>query len=292
VSEGGPRRGSFAGASPAGPHRVGYLDYGRTDAPQTAVCVHGLTGCARDFEMLAPVLAGAGYRVVCPDVVGRGDSDRLADPSRYEVRQYVSDMQALLAHLGVSEVDWIGTSMGGLIGMRLAATSPGALRRLVLNDIGPFIPRAALQRLDAYTGSDPTFADLGEAEAHIRLHYTPFGELGDERWRWMAEMRTRPREGGGLRLHYDPAVSLNLHATADRDADLWRYWDQIRCPVLVLRGESSDLLLRETVSEMATRGPGVELIEFGGCGHNPPLFERNQIDPVVAWLTATQAPGA
>ena len=127
MSEGGPRRGIFAGASPAGPHRVAYVEHGQADAPRTAVCVHGLTGCARDFELLAPVLAGAGYRVVCPDVVGRGDSDRLTDPSRYEVRQYVSDMQALLAHLGVSEVDWIGTSMGGLIGMTLAATSPGVV---------------------------------------------------------------------------------------------------------------------------------------------------------------------
>jgi len=246
--------------------------------------VHGLTGCARDFEPLAPVLADIGYHVVCPDVVGRGDSDRLADPASYEVRQYVADMQILLKHLAVHEVDWIGTSMGGLIGMTLAATSPGAIRRLVLNDIGPFIPRAAIQRLDSYTGGDPRFADLGEAEAYIRTHAAPLGELSDERWRWMAEIRTRPLEGGGLRLHYDPAVSVNLHATADRDADMWRVWDALQCPVLVLRGESSDLLLRETVAEMATRGPGVEMIEFGGCGHPPPLFERSQIDPVVAWL--------
>jgi pimeloyl-ACP methyl ester carboxylesterase len=253
------------------------------------ICVHGLTGRGRDFERLAPVLADAGYRVVCPDVVGRGDSDRLADPRGYELRQYVSDMQALLAHLGVSGVDWIGTSMGGLIGMTLAATSPGAVRRLVLNDIGPFIPTAALQRLDSYAGSDPTFADLDEAEAYVRLHYTPLGALSDERWRWMAESRTRPRAEGGYRLHYDPAVSVNLHATADRDADLWRFWDALQCPVLVLRGESSDLLLRETVAEMAKRGPGVELIEFEGCGHTPPLLERSQIDPVVAWLASASA---
>lgn len=286
MSGGDPRKSAFAGRSPAGPHRVAYLEYGPSDAPRTAVCVHGLTGCARDFELMAPALSDAGYRVVCPDVVGRGDSDRLEDPSRYEVRQYVSDMQALLAHLGVSQVDWIGTSMGGLIGMTLAATFPGTVRRLVLNDIGPFIPTAAIQRLDSYVGSAPVFGDLGEAEAYLRLHGAPMGELSDARWRWMATVKTRPVEGGGLRIHYDPAVSVNLHATADQDADLWRFWDQIQCPVLVLRGESSDLLLRETVAEMATRGPGVELIEFAGCGHPPPLFERDQIDPVVAWLSA------
>jgi pimeloyl-ACP methyl ester carboxylesterase len=279
-----PRVGALHGRTPAGPHRIAYLEWGDPGAHDTVVCVHGLTGRARDFDALATALADAGHRVVCPDVVGRGDSDRLADPSGYELRQYVSDMRALLAHLGVSEVDWVGTSMGGLIGMALAASSPSPVRRLVLNDIGHFVPTAALQRLDAYTGSDPTFADLTEAEAYLRLHYAPFGALTDEQWARMARQRARPREGGGYGLHYDPAIAVNLHATAHRDADLWRLWDEIACQVLALRGAESDLFPQETVAEMATRGPGVEVIEFADCGHAPPLLERSQIAPVVAWL--------
>ena len=251
--------------------------------------MHGLTGCCKDFDELAPVLVDAGYRVVCPDVVGRGDSERLTDPAGYELRQYVADMSALVAHLGVGEVDWIGTSMGGLIGMVLAAATGTPIRRLVINDIGPFIPTAALQRLDAYTGTDPAFPDLAAAEAYMRKHSAPFGALTDAQWRRMAESRTRRDEAGAYRLHYDPGIAVNLHATADRDADLWRYWDVISCPVLVLRGEESDLLLVETIEEMRMRGPGAEVIEFGGCGHNPPLLERSQIDPVVDWLAATSA---
>jgi pimeloyl-ACP methyl ester carboxylesterase len=174
--------------------------------------------------------------------------------------------------------------MGGLIGMALAASPGTPIRRLVLNDIGPFIPAAALQRLDSYTGSDPTFPDLAAVEAYMRKHYVPFGHLTDEQWRDMAAFRTRPGDSGGYRLHYDPAVSVNLHATADRDTDLWRLWDAIECPVLVLRGASSDLLLAETVAEMTARGPGAQVIEFADCGHNPPLLTPGQIDPVVNWL--------
>lgn len=251
--------------------------------------MHGLTGCAHDFDALAEALASLGYRVVCPDVVGRGSSDWLADPADYELRQYASDLTALVRNLGVPAVDWIGTSMGGLIGMVLAARADSPVLRLVMNDIGPFIPSAALQRLDGYTGSDPTFPDIAAAEAYMRRHYAPVGHLSDAQWRRMAEQRTRPA-GSALRLHYDPGIAVNLHATADRDADLWRFWDEIRCPVLLLRGSESDLLLRETVAAMETRGPGIDVVEFADCGHNPPLLERAQIEPVLDWLGPARAP--
>jgi len=253
------------------------------------VCVHGLTGCARDFDVLAPALAAAGYRVVCPDVVGRGNSDRLADPRGYELRQYVSDMATLVTHLGVAGVDWIGTSMGGLIGMSLAARADTAVRRLVINDIGPFIPRAALQRLGTYVGADPAFPDLVAAEAFLRGTRAPFGELTDEQWRSMAERTTRPDGTGGYRLHFDPGIAIRFHETSDQDADLWQVWDAIECPILVLRGEESDLLLAETAAEMAERGAGAEVIEFAGCGHTPPLLEASQIEQVIAWLGADRS---
>jgi pimeloyl-ACP methyl ester carboxylesterase len=159
----------------------------------------------------------------------------------------------------------------------------------VLNDIGPFIPAAALQRLDTYTGTDPVFADLAGAVAYMREHYAPLGDLTEAQWQTMAESRTRPNGSGAYRLHYDPGIALNLHATADRDTDLWRLWDAIDCPVLVLRGEWSDLLLPDTVAEMQARGPGADVIEFTECGHNPPLLERSQIDAVVDWLDTPRA---
>lgn len=282
----GPREGAFhvSASAGAGSHRIAYLEWGAPDAAATAVCVHGLTGRGLDFEQLAPALATAGYRVVCPDMVGRGESDWLSDPADYRLKQYASDMAGLLEHVGVAQVDWVGTSMGGLIGLATAAASPSSVRRLVLNDIGPFIPRSALQRLASYTGSDPVFESLAEAEAYVRDHYAPFGDLTDVQWRRMAEQRTRPRAGGGYVLHYDPAIALNLRESAERDSDLWRLWDAVTCPVLVLRGATSDLLLTETVVEMTGRGPSFELVEFPECGHNPPLIERDQIDPVIAWL--------
>jgi pimeloyl-ACP methyl ester carboxylesterase len=249
--------------------------------------VHGLTGCSRDFDVLAPALAAAGYRVVCPDVVGRGDSDYLPDPRAYELRQYVSDMAMLVTHLDVPPVDWIGTSMGGLIGMALASRDDTVVRRLILNDIGPFIPTAALQRLGRYVGADPSFPDLAAAEAYLRETRAPFGNLSSEQWRSMAERTTRPDGAGGYRLHHDAGIAVRFHETSDQDADMWKLWDAIYCPVLVLRGENSDLLPHETVDEMATRGPRAEVIEIAGCGHNPPLLERHEIETIIEWLSAS-----
>lgn len=254
------------------------------------MCVHGLTGCAKDFDVLAPALVNVGYRVVCPDVVGRGNSDRLADPAGYELRQYAADMAALLSRLEVAEVDWVGTSMGGLIGMATAAADGSGVRRLVLNDIGPFVPRAALQRLDEYVGADPAFPDLAAAEAYLRATRAPFGRLSDEQWRSMTERTIRSDGSDGYRLHYDPAISVRFHESAGEDADLWGLWDAITCAVLVLRGEDSDLLLAETAAEMTTRGPGAQVVELAGCGHAPALQDVDQIGVLVDWLTADATP--
>jgi len=240
--------------------------------------------------VLAPALAAAGYHVVCPDLVGRGDSDRLADPRGYHMRRYLSDIGTLLTQLGTSAVDWIGTSLGGLIGMTLAAQPGTPVHRLVLNDIGPFIPRAAIRRLDSHLADDPTFADLPAAEAYLRGTRAPFGALTDEQWARMAERTTRQDGRGGYRLHFDAGIATRFHEASDRDGDAWTIWDGIECPVLVLRGERSDLLLAETAAEMATRGPGADVIEFTGRGHNPPLLDGNEVQEVVAWLGDARSP--
>ena len=283
-----PRAGSVLCRSPSGPHRMAYLTWGNERPDKTVVCAHGLTGNARDFDVLAESLAERGFQVVCPDVVGRGASDRLADPDGYGLRQYTADMTCLVERLRVGGVDWIGTSMGGLIGMSLAAASGTPVRRLVINDIGPFVPAAALQRLDAYLGGDPVFDDLRAAEGWLREVRAPFGSLSDEQWRRMTELTVR-RDGGAYRLRYDPAIAIPFRRSAGRDLDLWPLWDRITCPVLVLRGERSDLLRAETAAEMAARGPRAEVVEIRGCGHAPALLDEDQIEPILRWLEASRS---
>ena len=268
--------------SRTGFHQLSYRESGPAH-PVPVICLHGLGRNARDFDNLAVTLAAAGRRVVALDVAGRGDSDWLRDPQDYGYPLYLADAAALIARLGSAQVDIVGTSMGGLIGMMLAAQPGNPIRRLVINDVGPFIPKAALRRILDYFGEDPRFADLAEAEAYHRRVYQSFGELSDAQWRHLTETSLRP-EGEGWRLHYDPRIALPMRAVEIADVDLWPVWDALACPTLVLRGAESDLLLAETAEEMTRRGPRAELIEFPGCGHAPALVEAVQIDPLCAWL--------
>jgi pimeloyl-ACP methyl ester carboxylesterase len=283
-----PRSGSVICASGSGTHRTSYRAWGEEQRDRTVVCVHGLTGNARDFDALAEALAERGHFVVCPDVVGRGASDWLTDPEAYGLKQYVADMRGLLEQLAVDRVDWVGTSMGGLIGIVLAASSGSPVRRLVVNDIGPYVPTAALRRLEAHLGGDPAFDDLAAAERWLREVRAPFGQLTDEQWRRMTERSVRRESGGPYRLHYDPAIAGPFRRSADRDLDVWETWDLVACPILVLRGERSDLLLPETAAEMARRGPRVEVVEVPGCGHAPALLDPEQIDSILRWLGAAR----
>jgi pimeloyl-ACP methyl ester carboxylesterase len=284
-----PRQDSVLCLSASGFHRMAYREWGGEAADRTVVCVHGLTGTARDFDELAGVLAGEGYRVICPDVVGRGASDWLADPESYALRQYVADMATLVGRLRVSAVDWVGTSMGGLIGMALAGHPRTPVRSLVVNDIGPFVPTAALRRLEAYLGTDPAFADLDAAERWLREVRAPFGPLSDEQWRRMTERTVRQVDGSGYRLHYDPRIAVPFGRTAGRDVDIWDVWDRITCPVLVIRGAESDLLLAATAAEMTKRGPKAEVVEVPGCGHAPGLMDAAQIACMTDWLRGSPA---
>lgn len=279
-----PRRRSVQCASARGLHRMAYLEWGDARNRDVLVCVHGLTRSSRDFDELARALCGT-FRVVCPDVAGRGDSERLADPSLYAVPQYVADMVTLIARLDVEAVSWVGTSLGGLVGMALAAQPQSPVARLVINDAGPVVSRASLERIAGYVGSKLRFETLEEAEAYVRTVSAPFGPHSDAQWRFLTETWLRRNDDGSWRPHYDPRIAQAFRATLpDKDLELWPVYDAIRCPTLVLRGESSDLLSRDTTAQMAARGPKARTVEIPGVGHAPTLMHPNQIALVRDFL--------
>jgi pimeloyl-ACP methyl ester carboxylesterase len=307
-------RGSFLSLSQASFHRIAYLDWGRHSAAEVVVCVHGLSRNCRDFDYLARDLA-RDCRVVCPDVVGRGDSEWLADKGDYRFSTYLSDAASLIARItaplppvafgtfrgrrkagaGPAQIDWIGTSMGGLIGMLLAAKPGSPIRRLVLNDVGPFISWGSLYRLKGYVAGGGAFGNLAEVEAYLREACAPFGPLTDEQWRHLAEHSAAMASDGRFHLRYDPAIGDTMRVNAPdpelplgpnflAGIDLWSTWAEIRCPTLVLRGAESDVLSRETLLQMQARRPGVEAIEFPGIGHAPALMSYDQIAAVREFL--------
>lgn len=271
-------------ASPAGLHRMVYNEWGEHDNPRVLVCVHGLTRNARDFDPLANALVG-NYRVICPDVVGRGCSDWLRDPFGYLIPQYVNDMIVLLARLDVETVDWLGTSMGGLIGMALASHEDTPIARLILNDIGPVISSESVQRIGDYVGRAPKFDTYDAAEKYIRTVSAPFGALSDDQWRRLTESSLRQRADGRLELCYDPGIGDSFRREMEGgDIDLWRIYDRIRCPTLVVRGAESDLLNAETVQAMALRGPRSAVVEVPNVGHAPMFLDEAQIAIVRDFL--------
>jgi len=252
-------------------------EWGDPANPRLVVCAHGLTRNGRDFDRLAERLA-AGYRVVAFDAAGRGDSDRLTDPAAYAYPTYVRHALALLTYLAVPQVDWIGTSMGGILGMLLAAHAPDRIGRLVINDVGPMIPRAALTRILAALADLPSFADESEALAHFRLRYASFGPIDDSGWRHLVRHGTRVGADGRWHLAFDPQLVGALQGSDKADVVMWDLWAGIRQPVLLLRGAESDLLLRCTAKGMVARGD-VTLVEFADTGHAPSLL-------MAAWRVA------
>jgi pimeloyl-ACP methyl ester carboxylesterase len=279
-----PRRRSVLCASPAGLHRIAYREWGDPRNRDVLVCVHGLTRSGRDFDELARALC-AQFRIVCPDVAGRGDSDRLADPKHYTWAQYVADMVTLIARLDVEAVNWLGTSMGGLVGMALAAQPGNPIRKLVLNDAAPVVAKAALERLAVYVGQQLRFATLEEAEKYVRTISAPFGPHSDAQWRFLTETWVRRAEDGSLRPHYDTRIVETFRATMpDKDLELWQLYDAVRCPTLLVRGEQSDLVSRQSAAEMARRGPRARAVEIRGVGHAPTLLQPNQIAVIRDFL--------
>lgn len=276
-----------------GLHRMAYWEWDgpSADAP-VLVCVHGLSRQGRDFDALARAMSGR-YRVVCPDVVGRGRSDWLRQPAGYQIPSYVSDMVALLARLDVEQVDWVGTSMGGLIGLGLASLprpegAANPVRRLVLNDVGPAIRFEALQRIGTYLGKAPRFASLDEGAAYLRSISEGFGPHTEAEWLSLSAPLFS-EEGGEWKLRYDPAIALPFAAVtpeiaAAGEAALWAAYDALRCPTLLIRGAESDLLSAETARAMTHRGPNARLVELPGIGHAPTLIHDDQIAIVRDFL--------
>ncbi|RMX07523.1 alpha/beta hydrolase [Allofranklinella schreckenbergeri] len=275
------------------------------DAPDLGhliVCVHGLTRNGRDFDALAARLARRA-RVVCPDVAGRGQSDWLADPAQYQVPQYVNDMLALLGQLvqeaasagqPITRLDWIGTSMGGLIGMGFV-TLPGLpipISRLVLNDVGPALKWSAIERIGQYLGKPLEFASEQEGSAYLRQIAAAFGPHTDAQWQALSRPQFRALDNGRLTLHYDPAIAhIFQTATAPSPAAqelMWNLYDAITAPTLLLRGQDSDLLSPATAQAMTARGPKAQLIEFPGVGHAPTLVQDEQIRAVEEFLFRPQ----
>ena len=271
-------------ASPSALHRLSYLEWGRRDNPRVLICVHGLTRCARDFDFLAQALR-ADYRVICPDIPGRGESDWLKNPLEYSVPVYVADMVTLIARLDVETVDWVGTSLGGMIGMALASLPNAPIRRLVLNDAGPLITAVSLDRIGQYVGKAPRLPSLAAAEMLVRAVSAPFGPHSDEEWRFLTENVVRTEADGSVMFRYDPAIAVAFNVDLPhKDIDLWPWYEAIRCPTLVLRGALSDLLTPETAKAMTERGPRAQLVEFSGVGHAPTLIHDDQISVVRSFL--------
>jgi pimeloyl-ACP methyl ester carboxylesterase len=270
-----------------GLHRMAYWEWGDPANDRVLVCVHGLSRQGRDFDTLAQALCQH-YRVVCPDVVGRGRSDWLADPMGYAIPQYVADMVTLLARVNARSVDWVGTSMGGLIGIGLASLDASPLRRVVLNDVGPTIEMTLIDRIRSYVGQAPRWASLDDAAEALRLISQGFGPHTPLQWRALTEPQLKP-EGDGFTLRSDPAIAVPIHAaTAEAfkagEALMWAAYDRVKPPVLLLRGEHSDALSRATAEAMGQRGPRAQLAEVAGVGHAPTLVQPDQVQLVREFL--------
>jgi pimeloyl-ACP methyl ester carboxylesterase len=273
-------------SSPAGLHRIAYKQWGDPANPRVLVCVHGVTRVSDDFDALAANLSDT-YRVICPDVVGRGRSGRLALAGLYTVPQYVADMVTLIARVtnvpgSDGTVDWFGTSMGGLIGLVLASLPGNPVGKLVLNDIGPIIDPGALARIGDYIGQDLRFASFEEGAQYVRAVSASFGPHSDAEWHKLAADVLRQDGDGQWQRHYDMALAQPFKAatpeTAQRDeAALWGAYDAITCPTLLVRGADSDLLSAATARMMTARGPQPQLVEIAGVGHAPTFVQEDQI---------------
>ena len=279
---------------------MAYWQWGAAAAPHVVVCVHGLSRQGRDFDVLAQALvqrAGGALRVVCPDVAGRGRSDWLKDPMGYQLPSYAGDMLALLAQLheqaSIAILDWVGTSMGGLIGLAICGTPglplPVPVRRLVLNDVGPAIEWQALARIGTYLGNTGRFDSVQQAADAMWAISTSFGPHTPQQWLALSQPMVKPLPEGGFTLHYDPAIAVPFRTVTEEsatqgEAALWQLYDNVQAQTLLVRGAQSDLLSPRTAQAMTGRGPRPRLVEFAGVGHAPTLVNDDQVEALVAFL--------
>jgi len=302
------RTDHLLGLTAHGFHKIFFTDWGDPANERVVICVHGLTRNCRDFDFLAQALESE-FRVVCPDVAGRGRSDWLYNKDDYSYPQYMADMNALIARVsaapaaagwigkladslirqhGERSLYWVGTSMGGMLGMLLASRPNTPIRKLIVNDVGPLIPKASLERIGTYVGKDPRFKSLAELETYIRTVSAPFGPLTDAQWHHLTVTGARQHIDGSWGMCYDPDLAAPFRKGPVQDVNLWTFWDTITCPTLVLRGADSDLLLKTTAEEMQSRGPHARLVEFAGIGHAPMLMADDQIAVVKEFLLAPE----
>lgn len=275
-------------------YRLAYTEWKPSEAMRTVMCVHGVSRNSRDFDFLAQRLAAQGIRVIAPDLPGRGRSDWLPSGLQYNVAEYAHALAVLIARLDLDDLDWVGTSLGGYVGMVMAATAGTPIRRLVLNDIGARIAAVALNRIGSYLKKRWSFSSAEEIEAHLREIYAAFGPLDDRQWRHLAQHSTVRSGDGSYRFHYDPKIGDAFSYPLWIDHTLWGTWDRIACPVLVMRGAQSDLLSSSTMREMARRGmagrrDAVRIVEVPDAGHAPSLLADQQIDLVVNFLNKREA---
>lgn len=273
-----------------GAHHIAFTEWGDPHNSHIVVCVHGLTRNCRDFDFLAGALE-AECRIFCIDVVGRGQSDWLDNAQDYDHYQlYVADAISLLTYIRNQYsndiiVDWVGISMGGLIGMMAAIQSIVPIHKLVMSDIGPLIPVTALKRMSAYVGKDMHFGSFEELEAYIKKISAPFGPLTEDQWHHLALHSMRKFDDKSYGFRYDPKISVSFKQHAlQADVDLWAYWDKLQVPTLVMRGAESDVLMARTAAEMQLRGPKAKIIELPGIGHAPILLDNKQIAIVKNFL--------
>jgi len=269
-------------------HHMHYMEWGNPNAKRTVLCIHGLTRNSRDFDTLACQLANNGYRVICPDITGRGKSPWLPQPKWYGYPLYVSDIFTMLVHLEISTIDLVGTSMGGIIGILMEATAPHVINRLVLNDVGAFIPKASLNRIGTYIGKNELFPDKDTAMKCLKSDMATFGINEEWQWEHLFKHGFTEEKDGGYRYAYDPAIANAFRTASGRlkkmpDINIWRQWNSISCPTLLLRGENSDLLQEETAQKMA-KAENVSLHTLANIGHAPMLMEKEQTDLVTNWL--------
>lgn len=280
------RSGVVSGLSTKGFHDIAFVEWAPEAGGVPTICVHGVSRQGRDFDALAARLAKLGHWVVCPDLPGRGRSDWLADADDYALPQYCADMNNVIARLGVDEVDWVGTSLGGLVGIILAGMPGSRIRRLVVNDIGPYVSSTGLMRIGDYLRQMPdSFSSLAEADAYYRRILAPYGDLTDAQWRHIAEFSVRWDKVRNVFVNLcDPGVQRGFRSAWFASLNIWKYWEEISAPTLVLHGAKSDLLTRELCDEMVDRNPNASVHRFEECGHVPPLFEPHQIKVVTDFL--------
>ncbi len=276
--------------SPDGLHKMAFKEWGDADNPNVLVCVHGLTRVSDDFDVLARALSDK-FRVICPDVVGRGRSGWLRNSQNYQIQQYVADMVTLFARLQAEQISWLGTSMGGMIGMAIASLKENPIQKLILNDIGPNLNVTALTRISQYVSQPMRFTTFDEASHYIRSISQTFGEHTEEEWHKICSDVLRKDKDGMWIRHYDLNLGMAMQAINPDLAQamqvmMWAAYDSISCPTLVLRGAESDLLLADTAIQMTNRGPRAKLVEFENVGHAPTLVHDDQIAPIKDFLLA------